>query len=190
MGIIEQARNDGTYALIKSAYTSVPVWEDFLDNMNESFLTIKHKEKPVDHRLISQDILVYNNLDPVVFNSLALKDTALYSKAEPVFSIIQDLTGRYHSSSKSIINFVGQEIDYWVHIDDNDVISWHCIGTVEWRFYKNIDGLELDRSNKENMENAEYESVVLEPGDLLFVPKGLAHQVVIKEPRASLIFMY
>jgi hypothetical protein len=190
MNIIEQAKKDGTYVLMKSKYTAVPNWQDFLDNINTSFSEIKHKQEELDLRLISPNILVYNKLDPVVFNSLDLAHTTLYSKAEPVLSMVQEMMGKNHSGTKSIINFVGEEIDYWVHTDDHDVISWHCIGTVEWRFYKDTEGLELNRANKGLAENKEYTSVVLEPGDMLFVPKGLTHQVIIKEPRASLLFAF
>ena len=33
-----------------------------------------------------------------------------------------------------------------------------------------------------------YESYILNPGDILFVPGGIVHQVVVTEPRASILF--
>jgi hypothetical protein len=35
-----------------------------------------------------------------------------------------------------------------------------------------------------------YSSIILDPGDVLYVPKGVYHKVVSDGPRASLIFAY
>jgi quercetin dioxygenase-like cupin family protein len=47
----------------------------------------------------------------------------------------------------------------------------------------------LKQENPPPTESAEpYESYILNPGDILFVPSGIVHQVVITEPRASILF--
>jgi hypothetical protein len=185
MDKIEQARHDKDYVLFKSHSPIVPEWQDFLDSMNISYNHFKH-EKLEDSRMASGAILILNKLDPIVFDSLEFKNTKLHSTAANTMSDIYKIMGRSFSFSKFAINFVSGEHGYYIHKDDHEVISWNCIGNVEYRIYKDIDDSDIDKEEA----NSPYESVYLNPGDIIFLPAGLAHQVVVSEPRATLIFGY
>jgi ribosomal protein L16 Arg81 hydroxylase len=190
MDIIEQAREGQDYLLFEKFAEVVPTWQNFLDNMNESFNQTEHRSFPdykefEDPRMISESILIYNKLDPVVMGALRFEDTETFRISTNTMSMLSDIMGKKAGAVKNIMNFVSGD-KYYVHRDTHDVIAWQCIGSVEWRLYKNIEDSELHTVNPE----AEYESIVLKPGDAIFVPKGLAHQVVITEPRASIIFDY
>ncbi len=184
--LIQEAKDSNNYVLFEAHSPIVPEWQDFIECMNISYQYYKDGLKD-DPRMASSNILIFNKLDPVVFNCLLFKDTKLFSSAENTITAIKNIMGRDFSFSKSVINFLGNEQDYYIHKDDHDVISWHCIGTVEWRFYKNIDNSYLEKTH---VDSVDYESVILNPGDVIFVPAGLAHQVIIKNPRASLVLGY
>jgi hypothetical protein len=184
--LIKEAKDNNNYVLYKAHSPIVPEWQDLLESMDLSYQHYKDGPKE-DPRMISSNILIFNKLDPVVFNWPDFKDANLVSAAENTITAIKDIMGQDFSFSKIIMNFVGKEQDYYIHKDDHDVISWHCIGNVEWRFYRNIDDSYLEKTHADSVE---YESVILNPGDIMFVPAGLVHQVIIEKPRASLVFGY
>ena len=184
--LIKESKDNNNYVLYKAHSPIVPEWQDLLESMDLSYQHYKDGLKD-DPRMASSNILIFNKLDPVVFNWLEFKDANLVSTAENTITAIRDIMGRDFSFSKIVMNFLGKEQDYYIHKDDHDVISWHCIGNVEWRFYKNIDDSYLEKTHADLVE---YESVILMPGDVIFVPAGLVHQVIIEKPRASLIFGY
>jgi hypothetical protein len=182
MDKIEQALHDKNYVLFESHSPIVPEWQDFIDNMNQSFNSFK--EKSEDSRWACESILLLNKFDPVIFGSLMLEDTKLFSSTKRTILDIESMTGLNLSRAKSILNFVAKEHDYYIHKDEHNVLSWQCIGSVEYRLYKNIDDLDLEKAES----SSTYESVILNPGDIIFLPAGLAHQVVVTEPRATLVF--
>ena len=184
--LIKEAKDNNNYVLFEAHSPIVPEWQDFLESMDVSYKHYKNDSKD-DDRWASSNILILNKLDPIVFNCFLFENTKLFSSAENTITAIKDIMGRDFSFSKIIMNFLGKEQDYHIHKDDHDVISWHCIGNVEWRFYKNIDDSYLEKTHADSIE---YESVILKPGDVMFVPAGIAHQAIIEKPRASIILGY
>jgi hypothetical protein len=188
MDKIIEASNNKTYALFRGLCKDVPNWSDFIENFDYNYNRDKDKNKNnPDPRYITDKIIVYNKFDPIIFDAIEDKATRLFDKSLEAQSLIKGLTKKKVSSIKSIMNFLGNEQEYWIHSDNHDVISWHCVGTIEWRFYKNIKKEDM---NKISIEGAEYDSVVLEPGDVVYVPAGVVHQVINNKPRASLVFQY
>lgn len=185
MDKIEQARHDKNYVLFEVHCPIVPDWQILLDSMDVSYKHYKDEELE-DPRMASGAILIYNKLDPVVFDSLMFTDTQLVSSAENTITALKGIMGKEFSFSKILMNFVGGEHGYYIHKDDHDIISWHCIGNVEYRLYKDIDDADLEKIESDSP----YESVILKPGDLIFVPAGLAHQIVVEKPRATMVFGY
>ena len=178
MNKIIEASNNKTYALFRGLCKDVPNWSDFIENFDYNYNRDKDKNKNnPDHRYITDNIVVYNKFDPIIFGAIEDKATRLFDKSLEAHSLIKGLIKKDASSVKSIMNFLGNEQEYWTHSDNHDVISWHCVGTIEWRFYK-------------NPKEKDYDSVVLEPGDVIYVPAGVVHQVINNKPRASLIFQY
>jgi hypothetical protein len=188
MDKIIEASNNKTYALFRGLCKDVPNWSDFIENFDYNYNRDKDKNKNnPDHRYITDKIVVYNKFDPIIFGAIKDKTTRLFYKSLKASIPIEGLIKKKASSIKSIMNFLGNEQEYWIHSDDHDVISWHCVGTVEWRFYKNLKEEDMD---KISIEGAEYDSVLLEPGDVVYVPAGVVHQIINNKPRASLIFQY
>lgn len=62
------------------------------------------------------------------------------------------------------------------HFDDADVMNLQCLGKTLWRVAENREGPD--------------EEFIIEPGDIMVVPKNLWHEVTAIGPRANLIFGY
>jgi hypothetical protein len=124
-------------------------------------------------------------MDPVIFKAVQYADGNYgdnFINAQPMIDLLSPIFPRFEI--KAILNLVGGESEYWAHVDDHEVVSWHCQGTMEWRIYPNLKDENIDQIK---VKDEPYESYILEPGDVIYVPTGMGHQVVVSEPRASLI---
>lgn len=186
--IIEDAKKNNKVLFFDKAITNVPNWNSFIDNLNYKFNSEKKYSLIEDKRMVN-DVLIYNKMDPCVFNILTDNtESKTIIEAENVLNIFNKIMGFKSGCVKSLINFVGNEAKYYIHADEHDVLSWHCIGQVEWRIYPNII---LDKNIDPPTDVDEpYESYILNPGDVLYVPGGVVHQVVVDQPRASIVYNY
>jgi len=74
-----------------------------------------------------------------------------------------------------------QSQGFRAHYDDHDVIVLQIEGSKEWRFYDTPVDLPLTSQAFDPAQvqvGAETDRFVLQPGDMLYVPRGLAHDAV------------
>jgi len=185
---IKDAKKNNKVLFFHKAITNVPNWNSFINNLNYKFNKKKEHLIFEDKRMIN-DVLIYNKMDPSTFNILEEStESNTIIEAENVLKIFNEIMELESGCVKSLINFVGNEAKYYIHADEHDVFSWHCIGQVEWRIYPNII---LDKNIDPPTDVDEpYESYILNPGDVLYVPKGVVHQVIVNQPRASIVYNY
>jgi len=172
LDLFNEARENKKPLLLKKVLPNVPGWEDFIKNLYNK--ANSEQLMKYGHGRNLKDIAVYNYLDPFVAFAANTEDENGLKVFKNVTDFLNIYLGAEFFNIKSIINFAGYEADYFKHEDPNDVISWHCIGTVEWRIYN----------------GDEYESYHLNPGDIFYCPKGTVHQIVVSEPRASIVLDY
>jgi uncharacterized RmlC-like cupin family protein len=170
--LFNNAKNNNKALLLKNFMPEVPKWEDFINNLYNK----THSEQISDHKNLKhvKDVVIYNNLDLFVSHAANSNDENELNGLQNTIKILQDYLNVEFFNIKALINFAGNEGDYWKHEDINDVISWHCIGNVEWKIYN----------------GDEYESFILSPGDLLYCPKGVTHHIIVDKPRASIVMDY
>jgi mannose-6-phosphate isomerase-like protein (cupin superfamily) len=78
--------------------------------------------------------------------------------------------------SLAIISLSSSEKKIHRHEDGTDSLYIQCVGSVTWRVYV------------ENSENfIDYE---LKPGDLIFVPSGISHEVFPNKARCAIVFAF
>ncbi len=78
---------------------------------------------------------------------------------------------------------------FGVHYDDHDVFVIQISGSKKWEIYGNRDTLPLrgESFSKDRDETGELkESFILEPGECLYVPRGLAHRAPNEGDETSL----
>jgi hypothetical protein len=189
MNKLEELSNNKTYEVFRGLFKDVPDWSDFIENFNYNYNKGNTKQNK-NPRFISDSILLYNKFDPVIFNCIENENTALFSKSLYAIQKIKELMGKDWAkdliSIKSIINFLGNEQGYWAHSDPHDVISWHCVGKVIYRMYESKD--EDVHEKPIDITGRKFKEYILNPGDVVFIPSGVVHQVVVTEPRATLFF--
>lgn len=190
-----KAREENKVCFKKGLLNNTPQWIDFLNLMTKKF----HKTEKIPYddvwRIKSEnrwidgtDIMIYNKMDPVIFKAVEYKDGNYGDNmidASPMIDLFAPIFPRFEI--KAILNLIGSESEYWVHKDDHEVISWHCQGKMEWKIYHSEAENELWKQHENIKIEAPYDSYILEPGDVIYVPTGTIHEVVASEPRASLI---
>jgi hypothetical protein len=174
--LVSSARSNNDVVLFKNQLPNVLKWENFVDILNYKYnsLNQQHSKQEPGNRFIEKnnnvvDILIYNKLDMHVFSILE------YNKDwyDQFLKMLKDCFDIDYPGSKALINFVGNEAEYGIHSDDHDVLLWNCVGSVCWNIYSS---------------ESEYKTYEINAGDVLFAPKGVIHQAVVKEPRASIVF--
>lgn len=171
-----------------------PDWNSFIKALNYKFNLDKDNQNDKfikNNKGQSTDIYLNNNLDPQFWYAAQRKDLINNGGCLPYLPEIKDfintinpVLGNSPWFIKGLINFVGNDGNLNVHNDGQDVISWTCIGEVEYRIYENF---EPDSDGNLNPTGKEYTSYMMNPGDVIFMPAGVIHHAILKEPRASLI---
>lgn len=173
----QMAKNNNSVLHIKGLFNETPTWNNFIDNLDYSFNSgIKMQESgEKDQERLYGMACVRSQFHTNIIDIMK-KNSTFYPGSELVKKNISDLLDKKISMSNVLINFVTKEKTINPHKDLTDVVSWHCIGSVEWRIF-----------NEDNEDN--YDSYILNPGDVLYVPEGKKHTVVALTPRASIIFI-
>lgn len=174
----------------KNALPEVPSWDDLIKILDNKFNNPhpEFKHEPEDLFVFNgescTDISMHYKLDITCWNvannrtkTLAIPEIA---KLVEMFKDKID----YEWTTKALINLVGKEAALSAHKDDHDVVSWQCKGRVEYRIYEDVEceyGVPID------FRGLKYDSYILNPGDVIYMPMGTIHQAVVFEPRATLI---
>ena len=192
-----KAKEEKKVCFKKNLLPNTPKWDDFLNLMTKKYhnpFDMKQSYVPKENMICGKmpdgsdgatNIMLYSKMDPVIFQAVQYKDGNYGNNDIEAKELIEFFKPLFSSFElKAIMNLIGGESEYWVHKDDHDVISWHCEGTMEWRIYPNLKQENVDQLE---VENEPYESYILEPGDVIYVPAFTGHQVVTPNPRASII---
>ena len=174
-----------------SLIKEVPEWKDFIWALDYKFNN-PHKEyvhEPDDGFVFREglctDIFMYNKLDPQFWNvATSIKEEILFEQIKKAKEVLKDfLLDEWYA--KALINFVGKEAALSAHKDPQHVVTWQCIGNVEYRIYEDVD---CNFGEAIDFRDLKYDSYILSPGDVIYMPKGTIHQAVVFEPRATIIF--
>jgi hypothetical protein len=184
---IKLAKTNNTFLHIKNFNSDVPSWDNFISNLNYKYNNNYENKENQDRRFFrNNDVKTeifsqYDKLDAFAHYSYVFKDNkSFFSEnflpgvekiAEDLYESLEDDKKFIHATA--ITNFIKHDKEYEIHFDGTDVINWHCIGKIDWRVYDEKDNCSV---------------LQIDPGDLVFIPKGMKHQVIIYEPRASIIF--
>jgi hypothetical protein len=192
---INQSKKNNEVLVIKNFNNEIPTWNNFINNINYKFHNFENDSVLPNNFFLKNkgfqtEIIQYNTLDLVTNYSIKVKENEISKNYFPEINNIIELIKKIKLKNnefycKAITNFIGNDQEYYIHCDQTDVINLHCIGKVEWRIYKNyVEKYDYPVTKSD----IEYFSIFLEPGDFVFMPSKTFHQVVVTEPRASLLF--
>lgn len=173
---MEAAHNSNASCFVyQNLISDNPTWQNFIDHLSSEIHT------PLDNPLVSDTPFKERVINGVMMKSMFYMDVRVrnlsqFSEASDLMSAFSEATGDDIYPVSVFINFVGNEYDVPAHSDNRETIFWQCIGRTVWHVYP--DGSEFPMT---------YE---LNPGDVIYIPKGIRHAVDIFEPRASIAFGY
>ena len=75
-------------------------------------------------------------------------------------------------SAHAYISLSKESKTFGKHKDESDVWYWQCIGSTQWKIF----------------ESNETISYILEPGDIIYVPRGIFHDIIPLSPRVGISF--
>lgn len=206
---IEMSDKTGQVLFLKGFMKQSPDWKDFIGlidyQYNNPVVTESTKQMYQNSK---------NNLPgPKLFANQEGNSTNMYSieNLDLHMLFVKQINGISHSwydmpyldnfisifakdnmqnTIKSLINFAGNESVGNIHSDKQDVVSWTCAGEVEYRIYKAERSYEPRKLTEEEALMVGYDSYIMKPGDVIYMPKGVFHQAIAHHPRASLILDY
>lgn len=155
--------------VLKSLFEDLPSWESVLDQLNYSIKLVGEDLGNKGSKEIVGAVNFWNRLTLTVE-----RPSSEYIKE--IDNFISKLDNIYpgHCGHFLIISFTDSEPTTGKHNDPVDVIYVQCIGKVVWNIY-------------DNKIHSRYE---LNPGDAIFVPAGIDHEIESLGPRMATSFMF
>lgn len=162
--ILESKRNRTPY-LFKNILPKVPKWDNFINHLNSQY----HNK---DVNYVANDRNREKFINGVLFKDpfyLNITDPSpeFYPEIDLFFEEFK-IIGRGKPLS-AYVNFA-QEPPSKPHMDTKDHFYWQCIGSTIWKF-----------------KDVEYR---VEPGDVMYIPGYVQHDVITIGPRAAIQFEY
>lgn len=172
-----KAKIEKTGVFIENAYKDVPSWTEFLKCIFEEIQIPNPKlaevmiygsdvnERPVGNVIITEDYY---------FSPLTGDIDKYFKTVVPLKNYFKDVLGLHFGLAGPKVSigprYVAAHHDHW------DAFTLQCQGTTTWIL-----------TNPDTKERVEY---FMNPGDILFFPKEVLHEISCTEPRAGLIFFH
>lgn len=165
---IENAIDSNSYFLFKNIFPDTPKWDNFINHLNFEFHNPPSENQHSDQEVMINGVSKRNHF----YLSVRNPTIEFYPKLKEVIDFFNIVMEEGSGGVSSFINFVGNENPVGSHPDRRDTVYWQCIGNSEW------------------VVGEKQENIILSPGDVIFVPKGVFHHVITKEPRAAIALAY
>jgi mannose-6-phosphate isomerase-like protein (cupin superfamily) len=154
-------------------------WENFIQCINDGYSLDNEKNQKDEYREVIGKINFWQKLtlsiDWVNENNFpGIEDTSellLKMLNDTNVSVDLKILGKF-----GIVSFTDKEPTTGKHHDPIDVVYCQFIGSVDWVIFKN--------------QGKEEEHFILNPGDAIYIPKEVEHEVRSLSPRAAISFMF
>ena len=171
---IAKTGNNASF-VFKNVVQDNPGWQHFIDHINKEIHTPmdipRNTHKPFNERIINGV-----TLKSLFYIDARVRNMEKFPKYLEVFQTLKNSIEKDVYPVSVFVNFIANEYNIPKHSDKRETLFWQCIGKTFWHVYPPSSEFPV--------------SYTLEPGDILYVPKGVEHEVIIEEPRASIAFGY
>lgn len=168
-------RNKNSVVVLNKFFDQDYSWNNFINSLNDAYdLNDKNNGEFFSKEVIGQ-INFFQKLTMTLENINETNFPGIESKADRLIQLHEQIA----KPGKCLgyfgaISFTTKEPTTSNHNDPMDVIYAQFIGSVTWKIFH---------------EN-ESESHILSPGDIIYVPKSVMHEVTSLTPRAAISFMF
>lgn len=166
---ITQSKAEGIPLVIRHLFTDLPDWDSALDQLNYSIKLIDDTQGNVGAKEIVGAVNFWSKLTLTVEKLNKKYISQLDNFENTLVNMCSGYCGNF-----GIISFTDSEPTTGKHNDPVDVIYVQCIGEVVWNTYP------------EGVHSKHH----LFPGDAIFVPSKIDHEIESLGPRMAVSFMF
>lgn len=161
---------------IKKNFNNTFNWETFINILNYKY---KNNSLNLNENLLKNksgnntDILLQGKMYLHIWN-LNEKNVEKFLNETDYEKIKKYIKDNFNKNFKvkACINWVGDNDSFIMHSDPQDVLTWQCIGSVDYV---------IEENGTENR-------YTINEGDIFYIKSGTPHKVVATGPRASILF--
>lgn len=168
--IIDQCKKEKTVYVFNSMFKEYPSWEDFLNHLNYAFKDNNFGSGNVAAKEVINGVNFWQKLTMTVDNPTSDH----YLHLDEYISVLKSIHPMEFQGCFSIISLTDSEPTTGQHNDPVDVFYLQGVGKVIWKIRTE------DKIDK----------YILNPGDVIFVPATVIHEIVSLSPRAALSFKF
>jgi hypothetical protein len=183
--ILQDCKENNKPYLFKSICTETPAWDNFISHVNDQYWNKRIAvvpSNPYRERFI-RGVLFKS---PLYLNVVEPK-AEWYPQIDNFFSIFNSAIPYRGIAVSAYINFAKEDPSD-PHFDETDNFYWQCIGNTKWKFYTS-EKRSFDGSNI-NDKSGGYVEFDVSEGDVVYIPRGMIHDVHTNGPRAAIQFKY
>ena len=167
--IVKSCKETGQAHVFSGLFSTLPTWDDFLFHINESVKEADYTGGNIGAKERVGKVNFWSRLTMTV----DAPELRFYPRLDEYIKKFSDMHYYTFGGCFSAISFTNVEPSTGRHNDPVDVFYLQCLGKVT-------------RTVGEN-DTKEY---ILRPGDAIYVPSGVMHEVKSLTPRAALSFMF
>jgi mannose-6-phosphate isomerase-like protein (cupin superfamily) len=170
---IEKARETNRAVVFKNLAPEVPTWDRIVSYVDKEMHTPPSvvPMEPLNERVINGVIL--HHLFYMMVRHPYPED---FPEVLQVQNAVEAAIGIRPNIVNSIVNYISGEEPIPVHSDDRETFYWQCQGNAEWQIYD-------DWRDREPVDGH-----LLEPGDVIYLPRKVNHSVRMPTPRMAVVF--
>jgi hypothetical protein len=182
--MIEESRANKKILHLSSMFLDVPGWDKFINHLDHHFNTVP--EYPLEES--DEWYTIHNGTVAMSGYYFHVKDVlseykfTFFPESKPVVNFFNEVYGEKTNGGGTFLNIVGNGMMVSTHVDDIDSVFWQCQGSTIWKVF-------LDKDDEDRGVEP-IQTVLVEPGDVVVVPKGVFHGLKPHVSRAAIAFRY
>jgi hypothetical protein len=178
LDIIKSTLNQDKVVYWQDCLPNTPNWGDFV-NFIDFINSQSYDSAYIRNEKVSiHNDLLYLRIADAVDAKTGKNMNDLFPELDTLIDIFDQVFEENCKFGECYINLSTPSRILQPHNDPWAAISWQCIGSVEWRIFPDYH------------DETKWDTYILNPGDLIVVPKYMKHLVIPKGPRASLTITY
>jgi mannose-6-phosphate isomerase-like protein (cupin superfamily) len=182
--MIESSRSDKKILQLKSMFPVVPKWDQFINHLDYHFNTTPEgpQEESDEWHTIHNGTVAKTGYYFHVRDATSSDKFTFFPECRDVVEFFNEVYSEKTNGGATFLNIVGNGMMVPTHVDDVDSVFWQCQGSTIWEVFLNKEdqGRGIEPIQK----------VLVEPGDVIVVPRGVFHGLNPHVSRAAIAFRY
>jgi mannose-6-phosphate isomerase-like protein (cupin superfamily) len=152
-------------------------WEDFIKSVNDGYLLDSEKNAKYEHKETIGKVNFWQKLTLSIDWADEKCFAGIEDKTDKLTKLFKEVSGFSSgrcSGKFALVSFTDKEPTTGKHSDPVHVIYCQFIGSVQWKVF----------------EDNEEKTFILNPGDAIYIPREVEHEIKSLSSRAAISFMF